>query len=264
MVRVVLPTYRSAHRSEGQSQQALSQTPAQPVPHLARHLCRTRLFLGSCALIRAPRQPRNHRDHSHPTDRSRSSADFLVLPQQAPLPKQYSPVVIARTNQRQSLRPRIRHIRPDVRKILKKPKRAKCRPRNLAPPKEITRAHQRNNQLQQRPAHNHNRVAKHAEERMPDFVNSQIRIVQKKKSRAIRCRINQKQNIKAKPANPRVPGNRLPLPKILFQQEHTTKVASATFPGARIPQRSAESVQSTSRPSLVAAQHAAPVAIAAL
>jgi hypothetical protein len=201
----------------------------------AQRLLRALLLLGSRAPVSAPRQPRNHHDHSYPPDRARTSADFLILQQQSPFPKQYSPVVIARTNQRQCLRPRIRHVRPDVRKILKKPKQAKRRPRNLPPPKEITRAHQRNNQFHQRSAHNHECVAKHAEEWMPDFMDSQIRIVQKKKARAIRRRINQKQNVKAKPANPRVPGNRLPLPKILFKQGHTTKVASSTFSRARIP-----------------------------
>ena len=205
---------------------------------------RLRVLLRLNALVRPPRQPPHHCDHSNPPNCSRSSADFLVLQQQSPLPKQNSPVVIPRTDQRQILRSRIRHIRPDVRKILEKPKHAKCRSRNLSPPKEISSARQRNNQLHQSPAQNHHRVPKHAKQRVPALVNHQIGKIQKKKAASLPRRINQEQNEKANPSDPGIARDRLPLPKILFEPNHATKVASPKSTSRPITQRSAESVQS--------------------
>src|SRR5216684_9089004 len=184
---------------------------------------RASIFLRSRALVVPPRQPPNHRDHSHPSNRAHRRANFLVPHQQSPLPEQYGPVVVARTDQRQFLRPRIRHIRPDVWKILEEPKPAERSPCNLALPKEISGAKQRNNQLRQRPAHNHDRVAKWAEEWVPAFMNHQIRVVEKKEARAVPRGIHQKQKIKAQPANSRIPRNRLPLSEIFFQEVHSGK-----------------------------------------
>src|SRR5258708_537500 len=100
---------------------------------------RSRRFFCACALVRPQRQPPSRREHSDPSDRSRSPADFLVLRQQSPQPEQYSPVVVARTHQRQVLRTRIRHVRPDIRKIFKQPESEKLRTDNHAITTEISR-----------------------------------------------------------------------------------------------------------------------------
>src|SRR5437899_12567105 len=100
--------------------------------------------------------------------------------------------MFAPADQRQVLRPCIRHVGSDVRKVFKKPESAESNRGDLSLPKEIARAKQRHNQLRQRAAQNHWGITKYTEEWVPTLMNHQIRVVEKKKSRADRRGVHQK------------------------------------------------------------------------
>src|SRR5229473_3662640 len=134
--------------------------------------------------------------------------------------------MVARSDQRQVLRSRIGHVRSDVWKILEKPKCAERDRSDLPLPKEITSAQQGHNQFRKRSAQDHRRIPKYAKDWVPAFMNHQIRVVEKKKTRAARCGVHEKQEIKAQPANSRISRNWLPLTEMFFQEIHSLSVAS--------------------------------------
>src|SRR2546423_10745910 len=121
----------------------------------------------------------------------------------------------------------VRNIRADIRKILEEPETAERESRGLAMRKEIRRAQKRHDQFTQRSAQNRDGVAKPSEKEMAALMNNQIDVIDKQKAAVVRRGINQKQNINRDPRDSRVSRNRLPLPKIVFQNCHEESVASA-------------------------------------
>ncbi len=131
--------------------------------------------------------------------------------------------MFAPADQRQVLRSCIRHVRSDIWKVFEKPESAESNCGDLSLPKEIARAKQRHNQLRQRTAQNHWGITKYAKEWVPTLMNHQIRVVEKKKSRAVCRGVHQKQEIKAQPANSRISRNWLPFSELFFQEIHSDK-----------------------------------------
>ena len=80
-------------------------------------------------------------------------------------------VAVAHRQQRQFLRPRVRHIHRYRQKLLEKEKYAKGRALHLPVQNEIGSQHQRNAQLQQRAARHGNELPEKAEQQVPTLVN---------------------------------------------------------------------------------------------
>src|SRR4029077_2657215 len=85
---------------------------------------------------------------------------------------------------------------------------------------EVRRAEERHEELPEGSAKNHDGFAEPAEKQVPALVNHQIDVIEKEKSAAVQCSVQEKERIEADPANSSGTRNRLPCTEVSFEQRH--------------------------------------------
>jgi hypothetical protein len=123
-------------------------------------------------------------------------------------------------HERQGLIAGIGHVPSYIRQVFEKPETAKGKSGGFAVKKEISRAQERHEELPEGSAQNHDGFAEPTEKQVPALVNHQIDVIEKKKSAAVECRVEEKECIAANPANSSGSGNRLPGTESVFEKGH--------------------------------------------
>jgi hypothetical protein len=168
-------------------------------------------------------QPCDGSDHSEPAQSAHDPTDFLILSKQSPLAEKNFPVMLAGTNQRQSLGARVRHVGANIGEIFKEPEAAKSGAGGFPLPEEIECAQERNKQFAKRSTENHDGVAEPTEEKMPALVDDQINVIEKEKTAAVEGGVKKEESIEAEPADSRETGDRLPCAEAIFEKRHRRK-----------------------------------------
>ena len=179
--------------------------------------------LGGSVAAKAVSQPGHGGEHSEPAQNTHEPADFLVLVKQAPLSEKNRPVTLLRADERQRRSASVGHVCADVRKVFKEPEAAKSKAGRFPLPEEIDGAKDRNEQLTERAAKNHDGVAEPTEEEMPALVNHQIDVIEDEKSGAVGEGIQKEKYIETKPGNAGAARHRIPLSQFVFEDGHRHK-----------------------------------------
>src|SRR5271165_3325420 len=173
----------------------------------------------------APAQPRHGGEHANPSEHARCLTNLLVLHDQAPLPEQRIPVVLAATDQLEGFGAGVGHVHADVQKIFKEPETTERRRGNFALPEKITAQRQRRQQFAQSSSQNRNGVAEGAEKQVTAFMDHQIYVVEEKKLGGISQRIDEKEKIAYQPGNSGGSRDGLPFVEEVFEKFHGQSVA---------------------------------------
>src|SRR6266404_5657815 len=118
-------------------------------------------------------QPGHGGEHAEPAEGAHDSADFLILSEEAPLSEENRPVAFLRADQGQGRGARVGHVGADVGKVFEEPEDGKGEAGGFALPEESGGAEERDEQLAEGSAEDHDGVAEPTEKEMPALVDDQ-------------------------------------------------------------------------------------------
>ena len=148
-------------------------------------------------------EPRYGDKHAEPADGAGGVGDLRVVQHQVPLGEEDFPVAVTRGDKKKRAGAGVGHVGADVEKIFEKPERAEGGAGGFATEKEISDRGQRNDELEQRAAENHECVseavlgvaADDAEEWMAGFVDHEIGEIEEEETGAIVGGVEKKEKI---------------------------------------------------------------------
>src|SRR5579863_5100527 len=129
-------------------------------------------------------------------------------------------VSTANAQQRQFLRPRVRHVACRGQTLLETNEPAEGGPLRLPPKCKIDRKHGRNKELQERTSCNHNKLAKEPEQKVPAFVNRNQHKIEHQQQPASLRKIVEEPRIEQEPCDESRFRYGIPIVLERFQERH--------------------------------------------
>ena len=179
-------------------------------------------------------EPSHGSDHAAPTNEARGLTDGNVITKPSPLAEKDVPIMIAGADKRKCEGASVGHVRANVKKIFKKPKRTKPDSGGFAFKEKNCEARERSNQFEERAAEDHQRIPETAliragentEDWVSSFVDKEIGEINEEKIGGVNCGVNKENKVGDEPGNAGDAGHGFPFVEVAGEREHEERVAT--------------------------------------